>query len=124
MPRLTDPPDGGKAVIRPPLRLVHPAPPPKPKRRRRRHEADVFTAEQQAKLRAALGVARRAHGGRTLLAAAMGCSVQALKYAENGRAWGFSAALAIRLARVAGVSLDDILRPGLRVVRTPEGGAA
>lgn len=121
MRSLTDPPNGGKGQIRPPLKLVHPAPPKEPKKRRRRHEASVFTAEEQAKLRVSLGVARRAHGGRTRLAAAMGCSVNALKSAESGRPHGFSAALAIRLARVAGVSLDEIIRPGLRAVPQKDG---
>lgn len=127
MPSFVDPPSGGKGPIRPPLRLIHPAPPPRPKVKRRRHEGRVFTREEQAKLRAAIANAARAFGGLSKLADAMGVHVNTLATAKAGRRYGVSAALAVRLARVAGVSLDDILRP-LRVVSpppppTPDGAA-
>lgn len=96
------------------LRLVHPTPKLPQKTKHSRHENDVFTTEQQARLRCALGNVRRAYGGRRRLAAAIGCSQPALYCAEKGPG-GFSAALAIRLARLTGLSLDAILRPGLYV---------
>lgn len=117
MPSFTDPPSGGKGPIRPPLRLVHPARTPARKRRRPKHDGRVFAAEEQAKLRVALAVARDRFGGLRKLAAALDVAENTICAAIKGRAWGFSAALAVRLVRVAGVSLDDIIRPGLRLVR-------
>lgn len=126
MPSSHEPPKGGKEPIRPRfvklLQLVHPAPPPKPKKRRRRHEGSVFTPEEQARLRLALKNVRRVWT-RPKLAKAMGCAVNTLQYAENGCRYGFSAALAIRLARVTGISLDAILAPGLRIVDPRPGPA-
>lgn len=76
----------------------------------------MFTPEEQARLRAALTTVRR-KWTRARLAQEMGVAENTLHIAEKGRAWGFSAALAVRLARVAGVSLDAILRPGLALVK-------
>lgn len=126
----TDPPVVGQNPRRfiPLLHLVHPAPPPSPRRKpqRPRHEGRVFTAEEQARLRLALKNAAKAAGGWEKLATAMQCGEATLLHAASGRRWGVSAALAIRLSRVTGFSLDDLLRPGLRVVEPrpgPDGAA-
>lgn len=113
----TRPPRDGKDPPARFLRLAHPQPPPKPKVRRSRHEGRVFTPEEQARLRAALTTVRR-KWTRARLAQEMGVAENTLHAAEKGRAYGFSAALAVRLARVAGVSLDAILRP-LASVKAP-----
>jgi len=99
MPKLTDPPDGGKAVIRSPLRLVHPAPPPKPKRRRgtARPVEDVFTAEEVAKLRLAIDNARKRFGSLRRLADAMGVHVDTVRLA--GVRHTLTAGVAYRFAR-------------------------
>ena len=50
MPSFTQPPSGGKGPIRPPLRLVHPAPPSPPRRGRKPPFAnDLWTAEEERK---------------------------------------------------------------------------
>jgi hypothetical protein len=68
----------------------------------------------------------KAAGGWEKLATAMQCACGTLQHAAGGRRWGVSPALAIRLCRVTGFSLDDVLRPGLRVVEPrpgPDGAA-
>lgn len=124
MSKLTDPPDGGKAVIRSPLRLVHPAPPPKPKRRRgvARPVEDVFTAEEVAKLRLAIDNARKHLRGWQPLADAMGVHLDTLRGA--GRYRTLTAGVAYRFARATGTTIEAILTSTLHVVRTSEGGAA
>jgi DNA-binding XRE family transcriptional regulator len=94
------------------LRLVKPEP---PKPRGPRHNGLVFSEDEQVRLRTALANVRRAYGGRRKLAAAMAVGENTIACAEKGRC-GFSAALAVRLARLTGLSLDAILRPGLYVV--------
>lgn len=124
MPKLTDPPDGGKAVIRPPLRLVHPAPPPKPKRRRgtARPVEDVFTAEEVAKLRLAMENASKRLGSWRALADAMGVHHDTAYGA--GRYRTLTAGVAYRFAKATGTTIEAILTSTLHVVRASEGGAA
>lgn len=113
----TDPNGPGQRPILA-LRLVHPAP-PKPTRgkSRRRHEGRLFTTEEHVRLRSALSNTAKAVGGWQKLAALLDVSPNTLWSAR--RHYGVSAALAVRLARVAGVSLDAILRPGLALVKDP-----
>lgn len=107
MGSFTDPPSGGKGPIRPPLRLVHPSPPPTPRSRGRRHEADLWTAEEQARLRAALKTARTLFGTWACLADAMRVPRDSVKHAAAGR-HGVSAAIAVRLARALGKPLESL----------------
>lgn len=107
------------------LRLVHPAKPPEPDNvprtrsgRRRAHQQDVFTAEEQALLRASLKTARGLFGTYRCLADAMRVPINAVMHTVYGRN-RVSAALAVRLSRALGVPFEALLRPGLRVVRNP-----
>lgn len=67
-----------------------------------------ITPEEQANVRAAIRVLRLRYGSIAKLAAAMGASERTLGHAaaRDGKP---SAALAIRIARAAGVPVEDIL---------------
>jgi hypothetical protein len=66
-----------------------------------------LTPEEQANVRRALHVLRRRLGGYVALSAALRTRVKTLQaYGSKGPP---SAAVAIRLARVAGVAVDDVL---------------
>jgi hypothetical protein len=123
MPTLTDPPDGGKAVIRSPLRLVHPAPPPKPRRRRgvARAVEDVFDEAQTAKLRLAIVNARARFGSWQRLADAMGVHRDSVRLA--GVRPTLTAGIAIRFARATGTTIEALLTSTLHVVRGEDGAA-
>ena len=117
---------GDPSAVRPPLRLVHPAPPSMPKRRRPRHEGRVFTREEQEKLRATLRNLRARWGTWNALAAHLDCSPTVLRKAASCTL-PVSAAVALRLCftlRCAPQALLD----GLRAVPAPTppsaGGAA
>lgn len=119
MPTFTEPPSGGKGQIR--LRLVHPSPPKPPKRRHRR--ASVWTADEEARLRAALKSARVAFGSWGLLAAAMGTCPNTLARSAMARRV-LSAEVAVRLARVLGKPLETLYRAPADASRCPTCGAA
>ena len=115
MPSFTDPPSGGKGPIRPPLRLVHPPHAPKPDRTRRTRTGrkppyanDLWTPEEERRLRAAFRNARTKLGSWPRVCAAMGVGYQPVKDAVAGR-HRVSGALAIRLARALGVPLESLL---------------
>jgi hypothetical protein len=114
-----DPPDGGKKPIRPPLRLVHPSPPqtpPKPYRR-----TPTFTAEEQARLRAALKNARWLFGTWGCLAAAMRVRLKRVERVARGDT--FTADLAVRLARALGKPLESLYRAPTDAATCPTCGA-
>lgn len=119
-----DPPNGGKAAIRPPLRLVHPAPPPKPRRRRgvARAVEDVFNDAEVARLRLAIDNARRRLGGWQRLADAMGVHFDTVRLA--GVRHTLSAGVAYRFARATGTTIEALLSSVLRVVPAPTAGGA
>jgi len=107
MSTFTDPPNGGNAVIRPPLRLVHPAPPKPPKTRHQR--GATFTADEVSRLRAVLRNARAMFGTWGRAAIALRVPEGALRKAANTRP--VSADLAVRLARALGKPLEALIRP-------------
>jgi hypothetical protein len=123
MPTFTDPPSGGKAVIRPPLRLVHPAPPPKPRRRRgvARPVEDVFDAADVAKLRLAIDNARARFGSWERLAEAMGVHRDTVRLA--GVRHTLTAGVAYRFTRATGTTIETLLTSTLRVVPREDGAA-
>ncbi len=112
----TRPPRDGKdpSPVRA-LRLVHPAPPKPPEAprtrggRRRPFDSDLFTPEEDARLRAALKNARGLFGSGPCLADAMRVPYETVKVALKGRA-RVSGALAICLARALGVPLESLYR--------------
>lgn len=123
------------------LRLVHPAPPDqaliRPKRSGSKPAALYLTAEEQRHVRAALQNAIRAHGSFNALALALGMPRETL-YGLSARRRSIQGTFAIRLAKVAGVSVESILtgaitevntcptcghRPGAGRLVPPEGGA-
>ncbi len=125
MSSFTDPPSGGKAAIRPPLRLVHPAPPPKPRRRRgvARAVEDVFTDAEVARLRLAIDNARKRLGSWQRLADAMGVHVDTVRLA--GVRHTLSAGVAYRFARTTGTTIEALLTSTLHVApATTAGGVA
>ena len=124
MPSLTDPPNGGKGQIRPPLRLVHPAPPPKRRRRRgvARPVEDVFTDAEVARLRLAIENARKLLGGWQRLADAMGVHVDTVRLA--GVRHTLTAGVAYRFARATGTTIEVLLASTLHVAPVPTAGGA
>jgi len=98
------------------LRLVHPAPAGQGTRPSsvRRSPALFPTAEEQARIRTALTNLARAYGGREVLASVMGVSLGAI---ESTRRNGRSFAIAVLAARAAGVTVEEILSPGVREAR-------
>jgi hypothetical protein len=108
------PRDGKDPSARGCLRLVHPAPPPKsdttPRTRsgrRRPYDADVFTPEEEARLRVALKTARALFGTWACLADAMRVRLNTIQSAVCRRN-RVSAALAVRLARALGKPLESL----------------
>jgi hypothetical protein len=104
------------------LMLVHPAregqgtDPPK-RRRGTRPAAFRLTAEESRHARAALKNAARTFGGYPALATAIGVPVATLHRA-NGKHRPFSGTLAIRLAKVAKVSVEAMLSGTLTAAGT------
>lgn len=126
MPSSHEPPSGGKIPIRPPLRLVHPAPVQPPPRRtrgghKRAHHLDVFSPEEQARLLAALRNARFLLGTWRCLADAMRVPLKGLEHVYRGRS-PVSAAIAVRLARALGVSVESLYRAPTDAKRCPHCG--
>lgn len=128
MGTFTDPPNGGKAPIRPPLRLVHPAPPPPadvPRTRggrRRPYQNDLFTPDEEARLRAALKNARPLFSTWACLADAMRVPTDTVIDAAMGRV-RLSGAIAIRLARALGKPLESLYRAPADASTCPHCGA-
>jgi hypothetical protein len=96
---------------RPPrrLRLVHPAKPAPKQERKIVFYKDLFTPEEQGRLRAALHHARFLFGSRDCLGAVLGACRETI----SGMAYGripVSGALAIRLSRALGVPLESLYR--------------
>lgn len=121
MGSFTDPPSGGKGPIRPPLRLVHPSPPPKPRRRPRR--PSPFTAEEEARLRAALRHARALFGTWGCLADAMHARLETVHRAARGGA-RVSGTIAIQLAKALGKPLESLYAPPRPASKCPMCGGA
>ena len=96
------------------LRLVHPAPAGKFPARQKGRPSDLLTpnAEEQKRIRAAIQNVARAYGGRDVLASVMGISIVTLGKKRH------SYAVAVLLARAAGVPVEQILSPGLTDVRS------
>lgn len=94
------------------LRLVHPAPKGKVSARPKyqRNPALVPTAEEQDRIRAAIRHLAAAYGGRDVLAEVMGVPIKNLSAVRRTKSF----ALAILLARAAGVPVEQILRPGVQ----------
>jgi len=93
------------------LRLVRP-PGPRPPRgggRKRPFHLDLWSPEEEARIRAALKSARWAFGSVARLADALRVSVDTLTAAASGRV-PVSGALAIRLARALGKPLESLYR--------------
>lgn len=109
---------------RAPLRLVHPAKPTPaaPRGRRARHEADLFTPEEAARLRAALRHARVLFGTWACLADAMRMPKGSVMHTASGR-YRVSAALAVRLARALGKPLESLCAPPSDAATCPTCGA-
>ena len=93
------------------LRLVHPAPegqgPDTPKRRR--SSSLRLTADEVRHLAASLQNLRRAFGTWACLADAMGVRVKLIELAARHRNPKGSPALALRAAKVSGMSVEAIL---------------
>jgi hypothetical protein len=87
----------------------------KPTKRFRR--PGELNPEEQACARVALGVLRVRHGSLAKVAKAMGIQEKTAVRAASER-WNVSAAMALEIARLAGVTLDDVISG-----RFPEAGA-
>ena len=97
------------------LRLVHPAPAGKGTRpsSRRLSSALFPTADERTRIKAALTNLRRAYGGWDVLAAVMRVGVKTIEGARAGKSY----AVAVLAARAAGVTVEEILSPGVRDAR-------
>lgn len=102
------------------LRLVRPSE-PKPKKAPRRW-APTFTAEEQARLRAALKHARALLGSWPCLADALRMSESAVKHVACGRK-RVSGDLAVRLARALGKPVESLYRAPTDAGLCPHCGA-
>ena len=95
------------------LRLVHPRPEVQgsrtPKRKGRKAPALFLTPDERRHLRVALQNLRRAFGTWACLADAMGVRVNILLDAAHSRNPQGSPALAIRAAKVSGMTVEAIL---------------
>ena len=122
------PRDGKDPSTRGHLRLIHPAPPPKPDAPRTRsgrrvpYQQALFSAAEEAKLRAALRNARAAFGSWRALAAAMRVPAKAIEDSLRGR-HRVSGAIAISLSRTLGVPLEALLRGPTDASTCPTCGA-
>lgn len=65
--------------------------------------------KEQGHVRTALRYLKRRAGGWTPLAKALGFQYDTLEKVANNRGRGVSASMALRVARVAGVPVDDLL---------------
>lgn len=111
------------------LRLIHPSPPPKPDTtprtrsgRKAPYQSDLFSPEEEARLRAAVRHARALFGTWACLADAMRVNLDTLHAAVRGDV-RFSAALAIRLARALGKPVESLYGPIADATRCPTCGA-
>lgn len=108
-----------------PLRLVHPAPEPPPDRKRRGtqrpYQVDLFTHDEETRLRAALKNARALFSTWPCLADAMRVPLGAVMLAVSGRN-RVTGAMAIRLARALGVPLETLYRAPTDAKRCPTCG--
>lgn len=111
------------------LRLVHPSPPPKPDAtprtrsgRRAPYQNAVFSAEEEARLRAALKNARALMGSWPCLADAMRVPLGAIDLAVRGRN-RISAALAVSLSKAIGKPLESLYAPPTDAGTCPHCGA-
>ena len=118
----TRPPREGQDLpaIRPPLRLVHPAP-PKPPRAKHRRPAPPFTAEEESRIRAALTTSRCTFGTWVALASAMGLDVAYVYHVKASRR--LTGDFAIRLARALGKPLESLYRAPTDAAHCPTCGA-
>ena len=93
------------------LRLVHPAPEGQGPRTRkgRKSAALLLSREESIHLRAALRNLARAFGTWDCLADALGFSTPTLHNAASSRSPKASPALALRVAKVSGMSVEAIL---------------
>ena len=94
------------------LRLVHPAPSGQASARPHKGRfSPIFslTADERRHLRAALHNLRRAFGTWDCLADAMGTGIQAIARAARERNPLGSPALALRVAKVGGMSVEAVL---------------
>src|SRR5262245_26646317 len=105
----TDPRGPGQGAHPRALRLVHPAP-PKPVRRKGSRPPPLWTADECARLRAALRNARTRFGSWQKLADAMGVTRETIQAKGTGRK-PLTAEIAVRLAKAVRVPLDALLRP-------------
>ncbi|WP_437794249.1 transcriptional regulator [Sorangium sp. So ce693] len=92
-----------------------------PKRRRRVSPCISLTQTQRKRLRAALRSLRSAYGSWSCLAEVMDMSVIAIESIANGRANG-SPATALRAAKAAGVTVEQLLGGLAPVHRCPTCG--
>lgn len=123
MASFTDPPNGGKGQIRPPLRLVHPAPPqPPPRRRPGARPPSPFTDAENARLRAALLSARRAFSTWACLAAALYTTEGSVRHAAHGHK-RVTPDMAVRLAKALGKPLESLYAAPSDAARCPTCGA-
>lgn len=88
------------------LRLVSDK--PTPPRAKHRRPAPPFTAEQEARIRAALSTSRRTFGTWVALASAMGLDVAYVYHVKASRR--LTGDFAIRLARALGKPLESLYR--------------
>ena len=102
-----------RAESYPMLRLVHPAPKGQENTRPKGRKSNALTPtpEEQQRIRAALRHLRIAYGGYDVLAAVIGVPSNSL---ANNNHRNASYALAVLLARAAGVTVEQILRPGVQ----------
>ena len=126
---VTRPPRGGQDPPTRHLTLVHPAPPPKPDTtprtrsgRKAPYQSDLFSPEEEARLRAAVRHARALFGTWACLADAMRVNLDTLHAAVRGDV-RFSGALAIRLARALGKPVESLYGPIADATRCPTCGA-
>lgn len=100
------------------LRLVHPTPvgqgaDPPSRRKGCKSPSLSLTPEEGRRVRAALKNTAAAYGGLDVLAAVLGVSHGSLRAMASNARRPLSGTLAIRLAKVAGVSVEAILTGAL-----------
>lgn len=97
------------------LRLVHPSPEGKVSARRKgRSGALTPTHEERQRIRAAIRNLARAYGGYDVLAEVTGVHISTLSRSDKYATF----ALAVVIARAAGVTVEQILAPGLTDIRS------
>lgn len=118
----TRPPRDGKdpPAIRPPLRLVHPAPPKAPTTKGRRR-APTFSPEESDRIRAALKNARAMFGTWACLADAMRLRSKRIETIAHGAT--VTGDVAVKLARALGKPLESLYRAPTDASACPTCGA-